>query len=334
MNEHFGQLVVYNKYREFFEFEDWEEANTEFDFEDYSSDKLTLSTSDSAGRLPAHFLAAYSDVYSPQMFYCAIRTVHRFPNALISKTAAGYTTLELATAVGACDQIVSLFSLDPEEVEDMHEYVFVDMWKPDEILENRLHKWSGQKKWEELNENLDATLDLEEINGRLLETDEGGFCPIHFLASNAQEFTESLAYATLRMAFRSPGGLDAVDASGRTPRIIGESQQDPACETIRTILAMEPGECRGERFTKLLRQHAPLKYWECFGAYNQVVNLCLYTKLSLVEMADRKDVDVDVDVDLDEVLLDMMLILNDLVARRVFGLAELILAYLKPRPPI
>jgi len=238
---------------------------------------------DEHGRLPHHWMAAKAQTHTHTLAHVGVRSISYNVEALTTRDNKGETPIDIARRSGACAEIISLFSLTPEEVrslgmEMLRLYAPVTYWMSEMSGWIRSRSWTDCHKW--INEHDDELVRevLKHYNSNLLQA----------IACYGQEYSESLVFLALRMIHRNPPSLEATQTQGFNPLQLAEHPQFNTCSEIRNVLRLTLKDISSTPFPTLLRQHLPRQFVdeEVFGVYNTSCTFIKHMKYDKAELVE------------------------------------------------
>jgi len=205
------------------------------------------------------------------------------PEALITRDKEGKTPLDIARRSGACAEIISLLSLNPEEARSLGGKEMIRLYAPVANLMVEMDGWIRSRSYADchkfFNEHDDELVRdvLKYMNSGLLRS----------IACHSKIYSDSLVFLALRMIRRHPLSLKATQTQGLNPLQLAKQPQFNACREIRNILRLTPTHISSTPFPTLLLKSLPTKHHEIYAPYNtvcQFIKHMKYDKAELVEI--------------------------------------------------
>jgi len=241
---------------------------------------------DEHGRLPHHWMAAKAQTHTHVLTMVGVHSIcfnYEAYEALVTRDNKGETPIDIARRSGACAEIIGLLSLTPEEARSLGEEEMARLYAPVAYWTTKMVKWIKLRSYADCHKFIDEHDDelvrevLKYMNSELLT----------HVASNSQEYSDSLVFLALRMIHRHPLSLKGISPGGSTALQFAESTQFNACREIRNVLRLTPTHVSRTPFPTLLLDLLPTKHHEIYGPCNtvcQFIKHMKYDKAELVEI--------------------------------------------------
>jgi len=230
---------------------------------------------DEHGRLPHHWLAAKAQTHTHTLAHVGVQSIWYNEEALTTRDNKGETPINIARRSGACAEIIGLLSFTPEEACSLGWEGMAPLYAPVGYWNNGMTTWIRSRsfadchKW--INEHDDELVRevLKYGNSQLLLE----------IATESQEYSDSLAFLALRMIHRYPLSLSAEDpVHSKTALKWAQDPEYDACHEIQNVLRLTPKYISSTPFPTLLRHSLPAKYHEIYAPYNTV---CQFLRLTV-----------------------------------------------------
>jgi len=234
-------------------------------------------------------MAAKAQTHTHALADVGVQSIWLNPEALTTRDKEGKTLIDIARRSGACAEIISLFSLTPEEARSLgfkgmyRLYAPVAYWRGEMVDWIRSRSYADCHKW--INEHIDELVRevLKFYNSNLLKE----------IACISQIYSESLVFLALRMIHRHPLALSALGEGWPQGATLPDfAQNQNACREIRNVLRLTPKYISRTPFPTLLRQHLPKQFVdeEIFGVYNTACTFIKHMKYDKAELVKVEDV--------------------------------------------
>jgi len=282
---------------------------------------------DEHGRLPHHWMAAKAQTNTHTLAFVGVQSICWNLEALTTRDNKGETPLDIACRSGACAEIISLLSITPEEVPPLGFKGMARLYAPVAYWMAEMATWIRSRSYADCHKFIDEHDDelvrevLKYYNSTLLRE----------VATESQEYSDSLAFLALRMIHRYPLSLSAEDpVYSETALQWAQDPQFNSCQEIQKILSLDPTHITSTPFPALLLHSLPAKYHEIYDTYNTV---CQFLRLT-VSPHDNAELGEQSKVDLPDGEHLAIRILYDLNHNMSLGYAigGQILSFLKPDP--
>ena len=147
-----------------------------------------------------HWLAEKAQTHTHTLAHVGVESIGLNPEALITRDNKGETPLDIARRSGACDEIIGLLSLTPEEARSLAGKEMTRLFAPVAYWTSEMTGWIQSRsyadchKW--INEHDDELVRevLKYYNSNLLQG----------VACYSQIYSDSLVFLALRMIHRQP----------------------------------------------------------------------------------------------------------------------------------
>jgi len=233
-------------------------------------------------------MAAKAQTHTHTLAHVGVQSICLHFEALITRDNKGETPLDIARRSGACAEIMRLLSLTPEKIHSLGEEEMYRLYAPVTYWRNEMCLWIRSRSYADCHKFIDEHDDelvrevLKYYNSDLLQA----------IATESQEYSDSLVFLALRMIHRHPLSLTTKNDQGNTMLEFAESTQFNACKEIRKVLRLTPNNISSTPFPTLLRQHLPKQFVdeEVFGTYNTACTFIKHMKYDKAELVEVEDV--------------------------------------------
>jgi len=273
-----------NEHHKWLKKRDWPAVQGDMVAHDRNNDLIMrkYKERDEHGRLPHHWMAAKAQTHTHALAHVGVQSICFNPEALTTRDNDGETPIEIARRSGACAEIIGLLSLTPEEADPLEWKGVNRLYAPVAYWRNEMCNWIRSRSYADCHKFIDEHDDelvrevLKYFNSNLLQE----------IATESQEYSDSLVFLALRMIHRHPLSLTAKNHQGNTMLQFAESTQFNACREIRNVLRLTPTHVSRTPFPTLLLQSLPTKHHEIYGPYNTVCTFIKHMKYDKAELVE------------------------------------------------